>query len=221
MSKVKRIHLEPSPFGRKIIMTLATEGPLNFRQVHATLCKSRHLRESSRIDRDLFRTTWKRLRSAGHFIKHGEGKYTPRYPDSKGLGIDDYHQLIPGRIGEQKIGKIKSREALQEYADANWRCLICGAVNRLEIHHIIGGYGRSDELTNLLMLCSDCHGTSRYSGAPPPLGKCLFAKWWYQQMQVDWARLAVLRARHLPDLDPPYVIERKYRESRYADRCLE
>jgi hypothetical protein len=59
----------------------------------------------------------------------------------------------------------KDPRVLQAYAATHDRCACCWLPKRaqrfgwwLELHHIIGGKGgRSDELCNLLMLCTRCH----------------------------------------------------------------
>ena len=77
-------------------------------------------------------------------------------------------------------------------------CQMCGFPLRHaqgDVHHIIGGAGRSDEPTNLLRLCSVCHDES-WSVILP---ECLWFKWATDPRNLSWVRLAVLYGRFLPD----------------------
>jgi len=81
-------------------------------------------------------------------------------------------------------------------------------LDRLELHHVIGGTkGRSDERTNLIMLCRDCHEQVATAG----LGAILGMKWSIDRQGTDWVRLAVLRRSFLPDL---IIDERRVAEVR-------
>lgn len=61
-----------------------------------------------------------------------------------------------------RIGKKKSKDVLQKYADEHPVCELCGGENcgneALQIHHLVGGSGRSDEANNLLRVGAfPCH----------------------------------------------------------------
>lgn len=91
-------------------------------------------------------------------------------------------------------------------------CWACGRgyyhVNKLDLHHIVGGAGRSDERTNFSMLCGGftpdaCHAKANTDELP--MGFILYRKWQLDPDGTDWRRLAILRGSFLPDL----ILERK------------
>ena len=42
-----------------------------------------------------------------------------------------------------------------------YRCTVCGATRSLEVHHIVPrADGGSNDPSNLVTLCADCHGTA-------------------------------------------------------------
>jgi len=64
---------------------------------------------------------------------------------------------IGNRKPEPKKGKITNPELIKYYKNDFPYCELCGKTNRLEIHHIIGGIYRTDELWNIVHLCHWCH----------------------------------------------------------------
>jgi 5-methylcytosine-specific restriction endonuclease McrA len=43
----------------------------------------------------------------------------------------------------------------------NYRCILCGATRNLEVHHIVPrAEGGSNDLANLVTLCTACHDTT-------------------------------------------------------------
>lgn len=72
-------------------------------------------------------------------------------------------RIVPQREPYEKLNLVRDLIAI-----AKWRarqkpeCMICGAdgldlLNRLQVHHIAGAAGRSDEDANLLLICRLCH----------------------------------------------------------------
>lgn len=117
---------------------------------------------------------------------------------------------------------IKDRDLLSSYAARHRRCEMCGASPDsfwpygLEIHHIVGGTrGRSDEVTNLIALCSCCHRVihgDRISWVPgvPSTGlrPRLFRAnaLWVKQLdgELDMDRLAEIAMGEMPQPEPPH-----------------
>jgi 5-methylcytosine-specific restriction endonuclease McrA len=62
-----------------------------------------------------------------------------------------------------KFKKIKDKQLLSDYAEANTFCEHCKHYNNrlnayyLELHHILSGTYRTDELWNIIILCRKCH----------------------------------------------------------------
>jgi hypothetical protein len=144
-----------------------------------------------------------------------------RYRDGNGLAFADARKLLPKRASDfPKVGIVKDMAVLEAIGNAWPWCMICGRqppdVWQLHRHHIMHGSGRSDELTNLIICCSDgpdqgCH--SEAHGGVLRLGVILWAKWRLDRKNVDWLRLAILYGRFLPDLLPDAEIAERYREA--------
>ena len=137
-----------------------------------------------------------------------------RFLDEKLVSFDEYRQQLPKRSSDfPKRRIVKDRELLATL-HAEWArrgCMACGVKPRfgsdvmLQLHHIAhGGCGRSDERTNLVMLCSrgpdaGCH--SDVHGGTISLGRLLRLRWQAEPNTVDWVRLAILFGYFLPDLE--------------------
>src|SRR4051794_1511100 len=104
------------------------------------------------------------------------------------------------------------------FASTHDHCQACGIDAKtayhqrwpgLSRHHIIKS-GRSDEVTNLLMLCHRCHELAenkplRVDGVlmpKLPVAVCLSIKATREPLVFNPARLEVLRGRPLPDFLP-------------------
>jgi 5-methylcytosine-specific restriction endonuclease McrA len=58
------------------------------------------------------------------------------------------------RLDPKSYGKLH-RQILER---DNWRCQICGSMQRLQVHHIeFRSHAGSDSEDNLATLCADCH----------------------------------------------------------------
>ncbi len=135
-----------------------------------------------------------------------------RYLDCNGVAVDDYRALLPGHVSTWPPAiRVKDSRLLLLFATLWSRCQLCGATppgtqfDRLHIHHIFGGTrGRSDETTNLMRLCSECHDWVQ--GNTTFLPVVLWAKWRTElgliYPSIDWVRLAILRRQHLPAPKP-------------------
>ncbi len=131
-----------------------------------------------------------------------------KFLDANGISFADYRHFLPLRTFHfPKMHCVKNAELLRELHELWDCCQVCGrkadSTTRLELHHIVGAAGRSDERTNLIMLCSEgpdqgCHAEAH--GGKLSLGNILWAKWYADRSNVDWVRLAVLRGSFLPDL---------------------
>ena len=125
------------------------------------------------------------------------------YRDHDGVPFAEYRTLLPASSHDfGKIKIIKDREVLEWFHRTFHVCFVCGRKRReikLEAHHIFGGSkGRSDEATNLAMLCYPCHENvnTRYL----PLGMLLWRKWLHDKENTSWPRMALLRRSFLPEL---------------------
>lgn len=132
------------------------------------------------------------------------------YEDRHGIAFAAYRHHLPGPVSAwEQVRRVRDPYVIAAIHYQWQRCQVCGADRhervKLEAHHIIGGTkGRSDERTNLIMLCAGgaktCH--ERVNTAELPLATILWALWRTNRLAVDWVRLALLRRRHLPDLLP-------------------
>jgi hypothetical protein len=69
---------------------------------------------------------------------------------------------LDGRPPRPKGVKVSDKTLCTRYRKANQFCEVCWLNGRtrgvgLELHHLIPGYGRTDEIWNLIMLCHECH----------------------------------------------------------------
>jgi 5-methylcytosine-specific restriction endonuclease McrA len=138
-------------------------------------------------------------------------RLTERYADSKGIPFDEYRVWLPERVSEwPQVRRVDDYEVCKRMHDQWQMCWNCCRIDFITIrgvvqaHHIAAGTkGRSDELTNIAMLCGDCHANANTDALP--LGRILFLKWKHDRQYTDWVRLALLARRHLPDLITDYV----------------
>lgn len=189
-----------------VAFQLATSGPQTFHDVLAALSdrSNLHFKTDHKARRDSLSRAWKEFRATGEFescVGGRRGRVMLRYLDSTGTGLREYQSTIPGRFGDEKIKVVKDKQVLEDYAESHYHCLCCGRHRHVELHHIVGGARRSDEPTNLLALCSDCHGTSRTTGGPPSLEFCMWLKWLREPETLVWRRVALLRARMFQELE--------------------
>jgi len=128
--------------------------------------------------------------------------------DGLGVRFRDYRSLLPECAADFPRARIVRCPRTVESYRYNWlRCQVCGLSLPLtrdgEVHHIIGGAGRSDEEANLLRVggafeCG-CHDESWSVMLPA----ALWAKQRTDQENTDWVRLAVLLGHFLPEPKPP------------------
>lgn len=127
-----------------------------------------------------------------------------RYADSRGLPFDEYRLWLPERVSEwPRVKPVMDYEPLSLmhglFDDECWNCgSEAGWGHNTEAHHIFGAARRSDELTNLAMLCRRCH--ENVNTPALPLGRILYLKWKADRWHLDWVRLATIAGKHLPDL---------------------
>lgn len=126
---------------------------------------------------------------------------------------------------QQKLNIVRDWEIGYSWKLGHPFCLLCGIVATqakaerwpgLELAHIIGGAGRSDEPCNLLILCARDHWLFHYTGRwngqafeRITLAHLLWAK--RQRDPGNWnpERLKELRGKALPDVEEPpaFVME--------------
>lgn len=134
------------------------------------------------------------------------------------------------------MAAIKDEAGRIKWKQSRKRCYFCGKPKArcwpaLDTMHIIGGHGgRSDEPTNLVAGCPQCHGASdgrvthdEQGKRMPPLslGMILQVKMFKDHLEYDPDRLAELHGKALPELEPlpAYYVEeyRKHMEATYDD----
>jgi len=121
--------------------------------------------------------------------------------DASGLAFESLRATLPPRCDWPKRSAVKDRRLLRLVHAEMSGCSACGAVDHLELHHLVGGRGgRSDERTNLLPLCRACHVLVNTPALP--FGRLLFLKWSVHPEEVLWERLTLLHGRWLPALIP-------------------
>ncbi len=135
---------------------------------------------------------------------------TERYADSWGIYFDEYRSLLPSGHDELQalmtsVQRIKD-DQFHVLADMHSEfggggCWLCGkwkGADVLEAHHVASGARKSDERTNIIMACRECH--KRVQSDPRALPEVCIAKWRRDPGGLIWVRLALLVGRHLPDL---------------------
>lgn len=126
-----------------------------------------------------------------------------QYADKNGVLVDDLPRILP-RPSDTHLWPpaniVRDLEIVIAYRGEHQHCQLCGAAFqwdvRKELHHIIGGAGRSDERCNLIVLCNGYHGCHGEVHGNLPL--ILWAKWLTNKEDTDWVRLAVLARKFLP-----------------------
>lgn len=128
------------------------------------------------------------------------------FKDGNGVAFADYRDMLPNRASDFLKAHVVKNKRLLGVLHQEWKCcIVCGSRRSLNLHHIAhGACGRSDERTNLAMLCSHgpdkgCH--SDVHGGTVSLGRLLYYRWCAERESVDWVRLAILFRHFLPDLD--------------------
>jgi len=132
------------------------------------------------------------------------------YPDGAGVPFDEAEELV------RSFGTVYSWPSACRRDDpmlltsihyVRDHCQACGSTTHLEVHHIIGGTkGRSDELTNLIMLCRHCHQSAHGAyGGQLTLAQVLWHQWCNNRETLSWLRLMLLRRQFLPRPSPDYV----------------
>jgi 5-methylcytosine-specific restriction endonuclease McrA len=136
-------------------------------------------------------------------------RQTEGYADSRGIRFDEYHFHLPAKVSDwQTVVRVDDARIcsdMHEWFKGCWACCwddrdyAATTDYELQAHHITGGTkGRSDEYSNIAMLCMDCHGDANTNGLP--MGRILFLKWKFDRQHTDWVRLALLARRFLPGL---------------------
>lgn len=123
--------------------------------------------------------------------------------DGRGVRLGDCRKLLPRRAADWPSPNIvRYRGVVADYRRRWQFCQVCEVPltsAQCDVHHIVGGAGRSDERCNLLRLCTGCHDESWSAMLPVSL----WAKWRTDRQALGWVRLAVLLGHHLPEPRPP------------------
>jgi hypothetical protein len=136
-----------------------------------------------------------------------------RFPDCHGICLDEVPMFLPPRVADWpravRVDDIRVLEVMHGLFHACWNCgtarLLMPYGYRLQAHHIAGGYtkGRSDEMCNIAMLCSQegCHPSVGGENAILPIQRVLYLKWKFDRIHTDWRRLSLLLNRRIDHLD--------------------
>lgn len=122
--------------------------------------------------------------------------------DGRGVPFAVYPKHLPTLASDfPKMGVVHDLPAMKSYRWSHSHCQCCGRDLtrdgvKAELHHIIGGAGRSDEPCNLIMLCDGYHGC--HGKVHGQLSAVLYAKWKTDRANTDWVRLAILYGKFLP-----------------------
>lgn len=130
------------------------------------------------------------------------------FEDGLGVRFHETRLWLPSRVSDwpkvRIVNNKRAREVLLRHqlyeCGCPW-CSLCESyAEQMDGHHIFGGSrGRSDELTNLLIVCRQCH--ERIQSDPTTLPEVLHAKWEHDRESVSWVRLTLLAGRWLDDLE--------------------
>ena len=147
------------------------------------------------------RTKWMRKTSQTRKRKAKEAREF--FEDSKGVRWHELGNHFPKRVADwPKLRIVKDREVITDHLKQREGkpCPLCGGPDwgYFDVHHIIGGAGRSDEHCNLLRICTGCHEEIQH--APEHEPRVWRAKWEVDKRHTDWRRLCELR-RKMPDFD--------------------
>lgn len=112
---------------------------------------------------------------------------------AKAMHEDCHGFAFPPTRGE--TGQVRRTTAQDKYRAmmAGKPCALCRKQVETELHHIIGGAGRSDEYCNFLMLCHACH--MEIQSQPADYPRVWKAKWQVDREHCDWRRLIELLGR--------------------------
>lgn len=125
-------------------------------------------------------------------VAERDAEAVARLMDGDGVYFDEAEAIFWKVRGVAKLRR-PHRPEIREQFRGPGLCLICENVTPYgEPHHIVHGtVGRSDELTNLMRVCRECHNEIQSDARL--LSKVLLAKWTFEPEQVSWVRLALLR----------------------------
>ena len=130
------------------------------------------------------------------------------HADCHGIYFHEAHLWLPNKVRDWPQVRIvrdsKDYPILDEFRTRSGFWLPCWLCDKPDlpnqIHHIVGGAHRSDEFTNLTLLCSACH--RQVQSQPKELPRVLLAKWTHDRMNTSWVRLMALYGRKF-DFDLP------------------
>lgn len=111
-------------------------------------------------------------------------------------------RIIPTREPYEKLNVVRDpTAAIRWRAEQKQECMICGweesyalgCVRRLEVDHVAGAAGRSDEPCNFLLVCTFCH-KDKHAGKTK-LDELLAAKQLCDPSNYDRKRVLQLKGR--------------------------
>lgn len=126
-------------------------------------------------------------------------------------------KLVFDRLTGPPANPIRDANFYKRWSLARTDCYFCGSryrefdypTPRLHTHHIIGGYGRSDEPCNLVRACCMCHSRIHKTAKPwIELHEVLAAKKRIDPMEFNLERLSQLAGRRL-ELPEEVVAEKR------------
>ena len=135
---------------------------------------------------------------------------TNRFLDGLGVAFADVEVWHPP-LG---VKIVRSRKVITQYKREWDHCQLCGRRRRvLHAHHIVGGARRSDERTNLFVVCAygRCHDIVQHSAEWLPVVE--YMKWFTNREDLSWKRLTVLYGKRLPEPVGDSGIIQEYRRN--------
>lgn len=117
-----------------------------------------------------------------------------RHADNEWIPFDSIRSLLPDRVADWPNIQCLEDISVTRLMHRFYRfCFLCMSESDIEAHHIFGGAHRSDELTNILMVCYRCH--KRIQSDPKCLREVLMAKWTWDRIHTNWRRMLLLHGR--------------------------
>ena len=129
------------------------------------------------------------------------------YPDAHGLTMQEARWHLEKHYGYKTsdwptVTPVKDPKIctnMHEQFHYCWNCEIRESLyvpgQNLECHHLIGKHCRSDEYTNIVMLCRVCHENVKTKELS--MERLLWLKWRWDRQHTSWVRLCLLARRFL------------------------
>lgn len=147
------------------------------------------------------------LRSTGRLKRAKKGSaQREEFRDSTGLAFSDVRAYMERHYGSRVSDWPSAKAVIDDSVERlmhEWfprQCWVCGnGLAGVQAHHLVGGSrGRSDEFTNIVLLCRPCHEQAH--GGKLAFGRLIYLKWLNDPQHLNYGRLSLLKRAYLPDL---------------------